>query len=147
MTAHRSGAGELLAKMEKNRGARSQGRPKKGGSTERPPKDDTLKLSDLNRDRNRAHFFSVSPGGGQAIYFRPLNLLDASMAELRKKKILCIEDDPEAAALIAEELVEQGYEVLVPRDGREGFAAILKNMPDLVLSDISMPGMSGFELL
>src|ERR1700738_1028118 len=69
------------------------------------------------------------------------------MAELRKKKILCIEDDPEAAALIAEELVERGYEVLVARDGREGFAAILKNMPDLVLSDISMPGMSGFELL
>src|SRR6202030_3040805 len=52
-----------------------------------------------------------------------------------------------AAALIEEELVERGYEVLVARDGREGFAAILKNMPDLVLSDISMPGMSGFELL
>ena len=69
------------------------------------------------------------------------------MAELRKKKILCIEDDPEAAALIAEELVERGYEVRVARDGREGFAAILKNMPDLVLSDISMPGMSGFEVL
>ena len=69
------------------------------------------------------------------------------MAELRKKKILCIEDDSEAAALIAEELVERGYEVLVARDGREGFAAILKNMPDLVLSDISMPGMSGFEVL
>ena len=69
------------------------------------------------------------------------------MAELRKKKILCIEDDPEAAALIAEELVERGYEVLVARDGREGFGAILKNMPDLVLSDISMPGMSGFEVL
>ena len=67
------------------------------------------------------------------------------MAELRKKKILCIEDDPEAAALIAEELVERGYEVLVARDGREGFAAILKNMPDLVLSDISMPVMNGLE--
>ena len=32
------------------------------------------------------------------------------MAELRKKKILCIEDDPEAAALIAEELVERGWQ-------------------------------------
>src|SRR5256885_106473 len=69
------------------------------------------------------------------------------MAELRKKKILCIEDDSEAAALIAEELVERGYEVLVARDGREGFAAILKDPPDLVLSDISMPVMSGFEVL
>ncbi len=62
-------------------------------------------------------------------------------------KILCIEDDHETAALIAEELVERGYEVSVAHDGREGFAAILKNTPDLVLSDISMPAMSGFELL
>ena len=63
------------------------------------------------------------------------------------KKILCIEDDRETAALIAEELVDRGYDVSVARDGREGLAAILRTMPDLVLSDISMPAMSGFELL
>jgi DNA-binding response OmpR family regulator len=68
------------------------------------------------------------------------------MAETRKR-ILCIEDDRETAALIAEELVERGFEVSVAHDGRMGLAAILKNMPDLVLSDISMPVMSGFELL
>ncbi|MGO9698647.1 MAG: response regulator [Xanthobacteraceae bacterium] len=64
-----------------------------------------------------------------------------------QKKILCIEDDRETAALIAEELVDRGYEVTLAHDGREGLAAILKTMPDLVLSDISMPMMSGFELL
>src|ERR1700676_4674159 len=68
------------------------------------------------------------------------------MAEVQRK-ILCIEDDRETAALIAEELVDRGYAVTVAHDGREGFAAILKTMPDLVLSDISMPAMSGFELL
>src|SRR6201984_2933710 len=68
------------------------------------------------------------------------------MAEVRKK-ILCIEDDRETAGLIAEELVDRGYEVTVAHDGREGLAAILRIMPDLVLSDISMPVMSGFELL
>ena len=68
------------------------------------------------------------------------------MSETRKK-ILCIEDDRETAALIAEELAERGYDINVAHDGREGFAAILKLMPDLVLSDISMPVMSGFELL
>src|SRR5580704_6423571 len=62
-------------------------------------------------------------------------------------KILCIEDDRETAALIAEELLDRGYEVTLAHDGREGLAAILKTMPDLVLSDISMPVMSGFELL
>ena len=68
------------------------------------------------------------------------------MAEARKK-ILCIEDDRETAALIAEELVERGFEISIAHDGRAGLAAILKTMPDLVLSDISMPVMSGFELL
>jgi DNA-binding response OmpR family regulator len=63
------------------------------------------------------------------------------------KRILCIEDDRETAALIAEELLDRGYEVSIAHDGREGLAAILKTMPDLVLSDISMPAMSGFELL
>jgi len=63
------------------------------------------------------------------------------------KKILCIEDDRETAALIAEELVDRGYAVTIAHDGSDGLAAILKTMPDLVLSDISMPMMSGFELL
>jgi DNA-binding NarL/FixJ family response regulator len=62
-------------------------------------------------------------------------------------KILCIEDDRETAALIAEELIDRGYDVSVAHEGREGLAMILKVMPDLVLSDISMPEMSGFELL
>jgi DNA-binding response OmpR family regulator len=65
----------------------------------------------------------------------------------RPSKILCIEDDRETAALIAEELIDRGYAVTVAHDGREGLAAILKTMPDLVLCDISMPVMSGFELL
>src|SRR5262249_14775949 len=67
--------------------------------------------------------------------------------EEARKKILCIEDDRETAALIVEELIERGFEVTIAHDGRSGLAAILKNMPDLVLSDISMPVMSGFELL
>jgi DNA-binding response OmpR family regulator len=63
------------------------------------------------------------------------------------KKILCIEDDRETAALIAEELLDRGYEVTLAHDGREGLAAILRVTPDLALCDISMPVMSGFELL
>jgi DNA-binding NarL/FixJ family response regulator len=64
-----------------------------------------------------------------------------------KKKILCIEDDRETAALIAEALVERGFDVVVAHDGGEGFAAIFKTMPDLILCDISMRVMSGFEVL
>src|SRR5712691_4241208 len=65
----------------------------------------------------------------------------------KRKKVLCIEDDREQATLIAEELTERGYDVEVAHDGREGFASVLKSRPDIVLSDVSMPVMSGFELL
>jgi len=64
-----------------------------------------------------------------------------------RKHILCVEDDRETAALIAEELVDRGFAVAVAHDGRAGFDAILKQTPDLVLCDINMPIMSGFELL
>jgi DNA-binding NarL/FixJ family response regulator len=63
------------------------------------------------------------------------------------KRILCVEDDRETVALIAEELIDRGFEVEVAHDGREALARILRDAPDLVLSDISMPVMSGFELL
>src|SRR6202142_4708040 len=65
----------------------------------------------------------------------------------RRKRILCIEDDRDTAALICEELVDRGFEVRVAYNGREGLTSILREPPDLVLSDIGMPGMSGFELL
>jgi DNA-binding NarL/FixJ family response regulator len=63
------------------------------------------------------------------------------------KHILCIEDDTETAALIAEELIDRGFDVDIAYSGQDGITAILRQKPDLVLSDISMPGMSGFDVL
>jgi DNA-binding response OmpR family regulator len=65
----------------------------------------------------------------------------------RRGSILCVEDDRDTASLICEELVERGFDVEIAQNGRDGLAAILKMPPDLVLSDIGMPGMSGFDLL
>jgi DNA-binding response OmpR family regulator len=62
-------------------------------------------------------------------------------------KVLCVEDDREAAALIAEDLTDRGYSVRLAHDGREGLEVLLNEPPDLALVDINMPGMSGFELL
>jgi DNA-binding response OmpR family regulator len=62
-------------------------------------------------------------------------------------RILCVEDDRDTASLICEELVDRGFEVSVAYNGRDALSAILKEPPNLVLSDIGMPGMSGFELL
>jgi DNA-binding NarL/FixJ family response regulator len=68
------------------------------------------------------------------------------MAQTRRK-ILCIEDDRETAGLIAEELVDRGFEVNLAYSGQEGLMAIMRNTPDLILCDVSMPTMTGFEVL
>jgi len=63
------------------------------------------------------------------------------------RKILCIEDDRQIAGLIAEELTERGFYVSIAYGGQEGLMAIMRSTPDLVLCDIGMPGMTGFEVL
>jgi DNA-binding NarL/FixJ family response regulator len=63
------------------------------------------------------------------------------------KKIQLIEDEHEIAALISGELVDRGYEVIVSHTGQDGFVSILKNLPDLILCDVNMPAMSGFDIL
>jgi DNA-binding response OmpR family regulator len=67
--------------------------------------------------------------------------------KVRRRRILCVEDDRDSASLICEDLSDRGFDVTVAYNGRDGLASILKEPPDLVLSDVGMPGMSGFELL
>ncbi|MBI1320969.1 MAG: response regulator [Candidatus Hydrogenedens sp.] len=62
-------------------------------------------------------------------------------------KLLCIDDEQRIVDLLTEELSEQGYAVHGATSGPEGFAAILRLNPDLVICDINMPGMTGFEVL
>lgn len=61
--------------------------------------------------------------------------------------VLCIDDESYILNLLVEELSEEGYTVHGASSGHEGFAAILKQTPDLVICDINMPDMSGFEVL
>jgi DNA-binding response OmpR family regulator len=68
------------------------------------------------------------------------------MAELRPH-VLCIDDDRETVGLIAEELVDRGLRVSMAFDGEAGFQAILSKRPDIALVDVTMPSLSGFDLL
>ncbi|UFN50113.1 response regulator [Roseomonas sp. OT10] len=61
--------------------------------------------------------------------------------------ILCVEDEADLRADLAEELEAAGYVVAQAEDGREALALLADRAPDLVLCDITMPGMDGFELL
>ena len=61
--------------------------------------------------------------------------------------ILCIEDDIHLLDDLSEELSEAGYRVEQARNGQDGLDKIQSCHPDLVISDISMPGMDGYDVL
>lgn len=63
------------------------------------------------------------------------------------KKILIVEDDKFLRELIFEKLSGEGYEVSKAADGEEGVKKINEESPDLVLLDLILPGMDGFEVL
>src|SRR5512139_1109508 len=60
--------------------------------------------------------------------------------------VLVAEDDPDICSLITFKLRQSGYEVLAYQDGRSALDAIRKELPDVVLLDVMMPGMSGIEV-
>jgi two-component system, OmpR family, response regulator VicR len=62
------------------------------------------------------------------------------------KKIICIEDEPEMIDLVKLILSRYGYEVIGANGGRSGLEAIRKHKPDLVLLDLMMPDMDGWEV-
>ncbi len=62
------------------------------------------------------------------------------------KRILCIEDEPEMIDLIRLILGRRGFEVTGAAGGMEGLKAIRENLPDLVLLDLMMPDMDGWEV-
>lgn len=61
-------------------------------------------------------------------------------------KVLCIEDEPEMIDLVRLILERKDYEVIGVLGGEEGLEAIQRQKPDLVLLDIMMPDMDGWEV-
>ncbi|MEK7657304.1 MAG: response regulator [Elusimicrobiota bacterium] len=59
------------------------------------------------------------------------------------KRILVADDDPECRSLLRDFLQERGYEVLLAHDGAELYRMVPEVMPDLIVSDLDMPGLSG----
>ena len=63
-----------------------------------------------------------------------------------RKKILYIEDNEQNLYLVTFLLTKQGYEVLSARDGQAGISEAAHHKPDLILLDIQLPSMDGYEV-
>ena len=69
------------------------------------------------------------------------------LPSLDGKRVLVVDDDPEARTMLAKILTEERAEVIGAAGGDEAMAMIAQSSPDLVLLDLMMPGMSGFEMV
>jgi two-component system cell cycle response regulator len=62
------------------------------------------------------------------------------------KKILVIDDLPENVFMLQDRLIQEGYEVITAYDGNDGIQKAYATLPDLILLDVMMPDISGFEV-
>ena len=74
-------------------------------------------------------------------------MISAASTSERPYVILCIEDEAQLRRDIRDELIEAGYQVVEAGDGSEALAILENQRPDLVLCDISMPGLDGYGVL
>lgn len=67
------------------------------------------------------------------------------MGKRDKTTILVVEDNPGNRMLIADLLTSNGYRLIEARDGEEGIALAQQERPDLILMDLSLPRLNGWE--
>jgi DNA-binding response OmpR family regulator len=69
------------------------------------------------------------------------------IAEVGKKRVLVIDDDLPIRGMLAAALRQHGYQVLLAGDGAEGQRALTIHKPDIVLLDLAMPDVNGWDFL
>ncbi len=68
-------------------------------------------------------------------------------SEKKSSKTICVIDDEVETTELAKIVLElEGYNVIIANDGKEGIELVKKELPDLIILDISMPGVNGLEV-
>ena len=65
---------------------------------------------------------------------------------MAETKILVVDDEPDNIAFVETILKKEGFTVLSAGDGLEGFERAVEELPDLIVLDVQMPKMNGFEV-
>ncbi len=63
------------------------------------------------------------------------------------QRILAVDDDPDVLLIIRTGLTAEGYEVQTASSGQEAVESAIADPPDLIILDVMMPGMSGFDVV
>jgi DNA-binding response OmpR family regulator len=66
---------------------------------------------------------------------------------MAKKKVLVVDDEPSVLKVLTRRLATQNYDVVTAADGLEGLEKALADKPDVIISDIMMPGMDGYTFI
>ena len=69
------------------------------------------------------------------------------LSEVAKKRVLVIDDDLPIRGMLAAALRQHGFQVLLAGDGAEGHRAVSIHSPDIILLDLAMPGVNGWDFL
>lgn len=72
---------------------------------------------------------------------------DTRVKEVAKKRVLVIDDDLPIRGMLAAALRQHGFQVLLAGDGAEGHRALTIHNPDVVLLDLAMPDVNGWDFL
>lgn len=66
--------------------------------------------------------------------------------EFMRKRLLIVDDEPNLLRAVDAVLRNEGFETSTARNGRDALLSVAQNLPDLIVSDIRMPGMDGYTL-
>ncbi len=69
------------------------------------------------------------------------------MTEIQKRKLVLMEDDLAMREIMTHKLTLAGFDVVVAEDGAQGYLLVEQEKPVLVVMDLMMPNMDGFEVL
>lgn len=125
-----------------------------------PQHDDTFISEIERRARNLArrrnflmHVFCAYEGlemgvtGAETERVRTIDLGPSAVGSVRKIKVLVVDDDPNLRLLAAAALKREGFEVTEAGDGIECLKRLAEGRPDLIVLDLDMPKLNGFETL